>query len=227
MRIANLTGRLCLITGGGAVDVHAASDGRFDAGPAAVYPRWPEFTAWAASADAARAGRSSAPTRLGLTVARPAPGVRHRPELPRPRRRVGLRAARTAPRRCSPSSRRASPAGYGQIDTAAGRPHRLGGRARRRSSARTAHQVAAAAAWSHVAGLSVGQDISERISQLAGPARRSSAWASRSPASARSGRGWSPPTSSTTRTTWSWAARSTASRCRRAAPASLIFSVPS
>ncbi len=32
----------------------------------------------------------------------------------------------------------------------------------------TAHHVAAADAWRHVAGLTVGQDLSERITQLAG-----------------------------------------------------------
>jgi 2-keto-4-pentenoate hydratase/2-oxohepta-3-ene-1,7-dioic acid hydratase in catechol pathway len=35
---------------------------------------------------------------------------------------------------------------------------------------RRAERVAAADAWSHVAGLTAGQDISERITQLAGPA---------------------------------------------------------
>ena len=51
------------------------------------------------------------------------------------------------------------------------------------------------------------------------PARRhrSSAWASRSPGSGRSGRGSSPPTSSPTPTTSPSAAPSTARRCRRAA----------
>ena len=35
---------------------------------------------------------------------------------------------------------------------------------------RRAENVAAADAWSHVAGLAAGQDLSERITQLAGPA---------------------------------------------------------
>jgi 2-keto-4-pentenoate hydratase/2-oxohepta-3-ene-1,7-dioic acid hydratase in catechol pathway len=50
MRIATVSQRLCLITDGGAVDVQAASDGRFEADAAAVYPRWQEFTQWAATA---------------------------------------------------------------------------------------------------------------------------------------------------------------------------------
>lgn len=35
---------------------------------------------------------------------------------------------------------------------------------------RTAHQISEDEAWDHVAGLTIGQDISERVSQLAGPA---------------------------------------------------------
>lgn len=35
---------------------------------------------------------------------------------------------------------------------------------------RTAHNVAEEDAWGHVAGLTIGQDISERVTQLAGPA---------------------------------------------------------
>ena len=53
MRIANLAGRLVLVTpdGTAAVDVERASQGRFSADPQAVYDRWPEFTAWAADID--------------------------------------------------------------------------------------------------------------------------------------------------------------------------------
>jgi len=50
MRIATVSQRLCLIKGGGAIDVHAASNGRFDTDPAMLYPRWREFAEWAASA---------------------------------------------------------------------------------------------------------------------------------------------------------------------------------
>ena len=43
MRIANVSHRLCLIQGSGAIDVHDASGGRFGPDAAAVYPRWAEF----------------------------------------------------------------------------------------------------------------------------------------------------------------------------------------
>jgi 2,4-didehydro-3-deoxy-L-rhamnonate hydrolase len=47
MRIANLSGRLVIVSDGNAVDVETASGGRFSADPAAIYPRWAEFRGWA------------------------------------------------------------------------------------------------------------------------------------------------------------------------------------
>src|SRR4051812_243235 len=49
MRIANLSGRLTIIAGDGAIDVERASGGRFTSDPQAVYARWEEFLAWAAA----------------------------------------------------------------------------------------------------------------------------------------------------------------------------------
>jgi hypothetical protein len=92
MRIAAVSQRLCLIKAGGAIDVHAASNGQFDADPAAVYPRWREFTGWAASASLP-SPQPFAPESAGLAVARATAGVRHRPELQRSRRRARLRRA--------------------------------------------------------------------------------------------------------------------------------------
>jgi len=52
MRIATIHGRVALIdgAGSGAVDVEMASGGRFGPEPAGVYERWTEFAAWAGSA---------------------------------------------------------------------------------------------------------------------------------------------------------------------------------
>ena len=44
MRIAVINQRLSLIRGEGAVDVHAASRGRFGPDAASAYERWAEFT---------------------------------------------------------------------------------------------------------------------------------------------------------------------------------------
>jgi 2-keto-4-pentenoate hydratase/2-oxohepta-3-ene-1,7-dioic acid hydratase in catechol pathway len=51
MRIAVINQRLSLIQGGGAVDVQAASGGRFGPDAATAYECWAEFTDWTASAD--------------------------------------------------------------------------------------------------------------------------------------------------------------------------------
>ncbi len=49
MRIGNLSGRLTLFADGGAVDVAAASGGRFGSDPQAIYDVWDDFTGWASS----------------------------------------------------------------------------------------------------------------------------------------------------------------------------------
>lgn len=46
MRIANVDGRLTMVSDGGGLDVERASHGRFSADPALIYPRWAEFLAW-------------------------------------------------------------------------------------------------------------------------------------------------------------------------------------
>ncbi|GAA2577304.1 fumarylacetoacetate hydrolase family protein [Dactylosporangium fulvum] len=51
MRIANVDGRLTIVTEVGGIDVERASGGRYPADPAAVYPRWTEFREWAGSID--------------------------------------------------------------------------------------------------------------------------------------------------------------------------------
>lgn len=51
MRIANLSGRLALISETKSLDVETASEGRFSANPQEAYDRWEEFAAWAADVD--------------------------------------------------------------------------------------------------------------------------------------------------------------------------------
>jgi 2-keto-4-pentenoate hydratase/2-oxohepta-3-ene-1,7-dioic acid hydratase in catechol pathway len=163
VRVGNLAGRLVIITGAGAIDVATASDGRFDADPQAVYDRWPEFIGWAASAD----GAAQSYDRDQLGGPAPAPrqsfgiGLNYRDHV--------AESGLTVPDQPSvftkfpscitgPHSDVALPPG-GHTDWEVELVAVIG---------ITARNVSEAAAWSHVAGLTVGQDISERISQLAG-----------------------------------------------------------
>ena len=78
---------------------------------------------------------------------------------------------------------------------------------------RGGHRIEREEAWNHVAGLTIGQDLSERVAQLEGT-RPQFSLASRTPASHRPGRGSSAWTNSTTRATWPSRAPSTARCCR-------------
>ncbi len=164
MRIATISQRLCLIAGGGAVDVQAASDGQFSADPAAVFPRWAEFRDWAASARLPEA----APFETGsLGAPSPSPrqvfgiGLNYADHVSE----SGLERPDTAPPvftkfpSCitGPQAEITLPPG-GHTDWEVELVVIIG---------RTAAAVPAAEAWTYVAGLSVGQDVSERILQMA------------------------------------------------------------
>jgi 2-keto-4-pentenoate hydratase/2-oxohepta-3-ene-1,7-dioic acid hydratase in catechol pathway len=47
VQLANISGRLALVTDEGGIDVAAASGGRFGPDPQAVYGQWQEFRRWA------------------------------------------------------------------------------------------------------------------------------------------------------------------------------------
>ncbi|MDX6740041.1 fumarylacetoacetate hydrolase family protein [Actinocorallia sp. A-T 12471] len=167
MRIANLAGRLVLLSpdSSRALDVERASAGRFPADPQAVYDVWAEFTAWAASADPAR-GVAFDPADLGAPAPRPrqvlAVGLNfgaHAAEagLAVPERPVVFTKFPTCI--TGPYGDVVLPDG-GDTDWEAELVAVIGRRAER---------VTAELAWAHVAGLTAGQDLSERIVQMAGP----------------------------------------------------------
>jgi 2,4-didehydro-3-deoxy-L-rhamnonate hydrolase len=168
VRIANLAGRLVLITadGDGALDVERASGGRFGPEVQPVYDRWAEFTGWAAGADLSGA-EPFAVEDLGA----PAPA-------PRQVLAIGLNYSEHAAESgfevpdaptvmftkwasclTGPVTTVELPAG-GHTDWEVELVAVIGTRAWRIEEDR---------AWDHVAGLTVGQDLSERITQTAGP----------------------------------------------------------
>ena len=164
MRVGNLAGRLVIVTGAGAIDVESASGGRFGPEPQAVYDQWAEFAGWAASADDA-AAQPYEPAQLGA----PAPAPRQSFGIGLNYRDHVAESGLTVPDQPSvftkfpscisgPQSDVVLPPG-GHTDWEVELVAVIG---------TTARHVSEGAAWSHVAGLTVGQDISERISQLAG-----------------------------------------------------------
>jgi 2-keto-4-pentenoate hydratase/2-oxohepta-3-ene-1,7-dioic acid hydratase in catechol pathway len=168
VRIGNVDGRLAILTGSAssarALDVERASTGRFGSDPQAIYQRWAEFAAWAATADHDAAGPYD---EASLGAPAPAPsqsfgiGLNYQDHV----RESGF----DVPEHPSVFTKFPSciTGPYGDIVLPPG-GHTdwevelvvvIGAAARR---------VAEADAWSHVAGVTVGQDISERVTQLAG-----------------------------------------------------------
>jgi 2-keto-4-pentenoate hydratase/2-oxohepta-3-ene-1,7-dioic acid hydratase in catechol pathway len=165
MRIANLSGRLALIAGELAVDVAAASGGRFSADPQAVYEQFDEFREWAASAPLL-AGTAFDPAQLGAPA-------------PRPRQVFAIGLNYRAHAAESGLAAPPSPAVFTKFVTSVSGPYtevRLPeGRVDWEVElvaviGRRAEHAAAADAWSHVAGLTAGQDLSERVLQMIGAA---------------------------------------------------------
>jgi 2-keto-4-pentenoate hydratase/2-oxohepta-3-ene-1,7-dioic acid hydratase in catechol pathway len=167
VRTANLDNRLVLVDEDGAIDVEKASDGLFHSDPQAVFERWEEFTAWAQSPTARQADRVPLDERrLGAPVPRP--------------RQVFAVALNYADHAFESSlDKPAQPSVFTKYPTSLAGPHEtvtlpsamvdwevelvvvIGA---------AAHGVPEEDAWHHVAGLTVGQDLSERRIQLQGPA---------------------------------------------------------
>ncbi|MFF4838329.1 fumarylacetoacetate hydrolase family protein [Streptomyces sp. NPDC001315] len=167
MRIANLAGRLVVVTADRAVDVQKASDGLFSSNPQEVYARWEEFRTWAGQADLGD-GVPFDPADLGAPAPTPrqllAVGLNYREHVSEAGFTVpdGMPPVFTkyATSISGPVTEVALPEG-GHTDWEVELVVVVG---------REAYRVSEADAWSHVAGLTVGQDISERVIQMAGPA---------------------------------------------------------
>ncbi|WP_429517881.1 fumarylacetoacetate hydrolase family protein [Rhodococcus sp. BE178] len=168
MRIANLSGRAVLVDGHLAVDIHTASAGRFGPDLPAIYAEWEAFTTWAA-ADTTTVTTSGAPFEVrDLGAPSPAPsqvfaiGLNYRDHAAE----TGLDAPDAPPTFTKFASCLTGPETDLRLptDTVDWEVELVA------VIGREATDVAAADAWAHVAGLTVGQDFSERTSQMTGPA---------------------------------------------------------
>jgi len=168
VRIANLSGRLVLVTpdGGHALDVSRASAGRFNSDPQQIYDHWPEFSAWASSADLSEATPFS---HSDLGPPAPAPkqvfaiGLNYRAHAAEAHFDVPQEPTVMFTKWPScltgPVTTVELPAG-GHTDWEVEMVVVIG---------QPTHRIDEAAAWEVVAGVTVGQDLSERIMQASGP----------------------------------------------------------
>lgn len=168
MRIANAGGRLVLLdpqhATGRALDVEAASDGRFGADPQAVYARWDEFRAWAATASLERAQPVSDEALLAVVPRPPqvfAIGLNYRDHAAE----AGFDVPTEPVVFTKYASSFTGPTGDialspGNVDWEVELVVVLG---------RGGHGIAESDAWDHVAGLTVGQDVSDRTTQFSAP----------------------------------------------------------
>jgi 2-keto-4-pentenoate hydratase/2-oxohepta-3-ene-1,7-dioic acid hydratase in catechol pathway len=162
MKIANLAGRAVVLADDGAIDVATASGGRFGPDLMTCYDQWDEFASWAATASGGTPYTASdlqapSPTPrqsfgIGLNyAAHAAESGKPEPEFPPtftkfPSCITGPYATVTLP--------------SDGIDWEVELVVVIG---------RTAHNVNEADAWSYIAGLTVGQDLSNRAVQLRPP----------------------------------------------------------
>jgi 2,4-diketo-3-deoxy-L-fuconate hydrolase len=163
VRIANLSNRLTIVTEGRAVDVHAASGGRFGPNPHSVYDDWEAFIDWVQAADLS--GSSSfdfealgSPTpcprqvfAIGLNY------VNHAKESGLPVPSVPMVFTKFPSSITGPSG--TIELSSDSVDWEVELVAVIGVEAR---------NVSESDAWRYVAGLTVGQDISDRTVQLQG-----------------------------------------------------------
>lgn len=173
MRLANLDGRLVIVVDADdsestegkarAVDVERASDGLFGADPQAVYARWDEFAEWASSARI-DGGELFDPARLGPPVPRPpqvfAIGVNyteHAEEAGYPSDSLPVTFTKFPSCLTGPEATVVLPSAFvdWEVELVV-------------VISRRGDNVARENAFDHVAGFTVGQDLSERHVQAEG-----------------------------------------------------------
>jgi len=173
VRFATIEERLALVRDGMVIDVAKASRGRFDPDPMAGLARWEELTDWAAtvSAEAERVeagevehGEPADPSRFGAPVPRPRQVFALALNYPMHAKEARLEAPSdplvfTKFPSClaGPSATVTLPSDYVDWEVELVVVIGPGG-----------HRVPAEQAWSRVAGIMVGQDLSERRVQLTG-----------------------------------------------------------
>ena len=165
MKIANIAGRASLVLGDHACDIASASDGRFGPDPMSLYERWDEFVEFAATVEQATDPIDEA--RLANPVPRPrqvfAIGLNYQAHADE----TGRQAPEVPATFTKYPSSLSGPFDDIEIvgDTVDWEVELVAVIARR------ADRVAAGDAWAHIAGLTIGQDITDRTLQRAAGAQ--------------------------------------------------------
>jgi 2-keto-4-pentenoate hydratase/2-oxohepta-3-ene-1,7-dioic acid hydratase in catechol pathway len=170
MRLATIDGRPALVSGQGHCDIERASGGRFPADALGVLERWEEFTAWAGAATG-----SGGPAELAWAPFNP---KQLGPPVPFPRQVFALAVNYKDHAAEAGADLPEAPIVFTKFPTCIAGPYDdillpsnradwevelvvvIGPRA---------HRVARERSWDHVAGLTIGQDISERRVQFRKP----------------------------------------------------------
>lgn len=176
MRLANLDGRAALVLDTPhaeprTLDIATASNGRFGPDLPALYTAWDKVTGWARELDTTTAAVQATPLdRRRLGAPSPAPrqvfaiGLNYDSHAAESGFETPTHLPPVFPKYVSsfsgPDTQVVLPEG-GNVDWEVELVAVIG---------REASRVEEADGWSHVAGLTVGQDLSERVSQLRGPA---------------------------------------------------------
>ena len=162
MKLANLNGRASLIFGELALDVEAASKGAWSADPQAAYDDWDAFLAWAKTVEPG--GVAFDRSDLGAPVPRPAQvfaiGINyaeHAAESGYPAGSLPITFTKFPSSLTGPDAEVELPPG--SVDWEVELVVVI---------AKRAKNVSREEAWTYVAGLTVGQDLSEREAQNAG-----------------------------------------------------------
>lgn len=166
MRLVNINDRLHLLTPDGAVDVETVSDGKWSADPQAALEDWDAFVNWATALTLPTSGRHFEPSELGSPVPRPrqvfAVGLNYQahadesgfkaPEAP-------VIFTKFVSSISGPNTTVVLP--RGRVDWEVELVVAIG---------RGGRNIPVDTALDHVAGVTIGQDISERERQHSGPA---------------------------------------------------------
>jgi 2,4-didehydro-3-deoxy-L-rhamnonate hydrolase len=164
MRLANVAGRMKLLVPGGAVDLERASGGEFSSNPLAAWERFDELVRFATTGH--EADESFDPSSADAPVPYPRQVFaialnysEHADESGFAKPDAPLVFAKFPTAIVGPVSTVELP--VGSVDWEVEAVVVMG---------RTATRVSEAAAWDYVGGVTVGQDISERVLQRSGPA---------------------------------------------------------